>query len=351
MNSSYDAILIVSFGGPESMEDVMPFLENVTRGRNVPRERLVEVAHHYELFNGVSPINAQNREIIRALQSLIDQDGPRLPIYWGNRNWHPFLADTMKQMKSDGVKRAIAFITAAYSSYSSCRQYLEDILKAQTETGEGAPEIVKIRPFFNHPLFVEANSEHLIKTIAESKVENTDDLHVAFTAHSIPVSMASGCTYSSQLSEECQMVAANSGVRNWKLVYQSRSGPPQVPWLGPDILDHIKTLKEGGVKNLIIHPIGFVSDHMEVIYDLDHEARMLCDDLQIRMWRVPCAGTNPKFIEMIRDLILENTEPGRIKKYVGKLGLLSESCPPECCPLGAARPQAASAAPAKRSDS
>lgn len=346
MNSSYDAILIVSFGGPEGMDDVMPFLENVTRGRNVPRERLLEVAHHYEMFNGVSPINAQNREIIAGLQALIDKHGPRLPIYWGNRNWYPFLTDTVKEMKKDGIKRAIAFVTAAYSSYSSCRQYLEDIIKARAEAGEGAPEIVKMRPFFNHPLFVEANCQHLSKTLEATGLTDLDQLHVAFTAHSIPTSMASGCTYSTQLEEECELVATSCAVKNWKLVYQSRSGPPQVPWLGPDILDHIKTLKESGVQNLIIHPIGFVSDHMEVIYDLDHEARNLCDELQMRMWRVPCAGTNPKFIEMIQDLILENTEEGRSKKFVGKLGLIGDLCPPECCPLGTqARPHARPTAP------
>ncbi|MBX9720365.1 MAG: ferrochelatase [Candidatus Obscuribacterales bacterium] len=344
MSASYDAILIVSFGGPEGMDDVMPFLENVTRGRNVPRERLMVVAHHYELFGGVSPINGQNRQIIASLQELLAEQGPKLPIYWGNRNWQPYLADTLEQMKADGVKNAIAFATAAYSSYSSCKQYIEDIQRAQAKVGDGAPHIDKIRPFFNHPLFIGANIDHLRAAIELVPAEHLTDVHVAFTAHSIPISMATGCQYANQLNEAAGLVAESCEMRNWKLVFQSRSGPPSVPWLEPDILDHIKEIHSQGVRHLIIHPIGFVSDHMEVIYDLDVEAADLCKELGITMHRVPSAGTSPKFIQMIRELILERTDAKSERPYLGTMGANPDTCPPECCPLGMGRPAVSSAA-------
>lgn len=344
MTASYDAILIVSFGGPEGPNDVMPFLENVTRGRNVPRERLLEVSHHYDLYGGVSPINGQNRRIVAALKEELKKHGPDLPVYWGNRNWHPFLVDTLKQMRDDGVKRALAFVTSAYSSYSSCRQYLDDIHRAQEQLGADAPVVDKVRPFFNHPLFIEANSEHLQKTLQNVPAKRLSKAHVAFTAHSIPMGMAGGCDYAAQLTEACRLVAANCSVENWQLVYQSRSGPPTVPWLEPDILEHIRSVNEKGVRDLVILPIGFVSDHMEVVYDLDHEAQSLCQQLGIKMLRATTASTNPKFIQMIRVLIEERINNGAARDVVGEMPVLPDTCPPECCPLGAARPAMSGAA-------
>ncbi len=342
MTVAYDAILIVSFGGPEGMDDVMPFLENVTRGRNVPKERLLDVAHHYELFGGISPINEQNRCIISALENELSEHGLNLPIYWGNRNWQPYLADTVQQMKNDGIKHAIAFATSAYSSYSSCRQYIEDVKRARETVGDGAPVIDKIRPFYNHPLFLAANIDHLRQKIELISPEHLTDVHVAFTAHSIPSSMAEGCAYAEQLNEAAGLVAQSCEMPNWKLVFQSRSGPPTIPWLEPDILKHIEQLHAQKVTHLLIHPIGFVSDHMEVIYDLDTEAAELCKQLGIAMHRVSAAGTSPKFIQMIRELIVERLDENSERPFLGTMGAVSDSCPADCCPLGMGRPAAPS---------
>ena len=235
----FDAILVVSFGGPEGMDDVIPFLENVTRGRNVPRERLEEVAHHYALFGGVSPINAQNRALIAALRVELDAHGIDLPIYFGNRNWDPFLADALREMAEAGVERALAFFTSAFSSYSGCRQYREDIFNAQQTVGPEAPEVVKTRMFFNHPGWIEANAEHVQTALGQ--LGRGSDVHLAFTAHSIPAAMAQVCRYEDQLRESARLVAEAVGVTDTALVYQSRSGPPQVPWLEPDILDHLRS--------------------------------------------------------------------------------------------------------------
>ena len=349
MSDSYDAILILSFGGPEGMADVMPFLENVTRGRNVPRERLMEVAKHYEMFAGVSPINQQNRELIAALQKELASKGPQLPVYWGNRNWHPFLADTLEQMRKDGIKRAIAFVTSAFSSYSSCRQYLDDISRAQEKLGEGVASIDKIRPFYNHPLFLECNLESLRGMLAQIDTERAKDAHIVFTAHSIPNAMSQGCDYAAQLNEFASLLAEAVSSNNWHLAYQSRSGPPQIPWLEPDILDKIRSLNDEGVKDIVLHPIGFVSDHMEVIYDLDHEARDLCDELGIRLHRVKTPGAHPIFVEMIRQLILERTGTDSARPSVGSRGALPDECINNCCPSGMSRP-ASAAAPSRESN-
>ncbi len=333
MTKPYDAILILSFGGPESMNDVMPFLKKVTEGRNVPEERLLEVAKHYEMFGGVSPINAQNRDIIERLRIELKNEGPDLPIYFGNRNWHPFLEDCLRTMKNDGIKNAFAFVTSAYSSYSSCRQYLDDINKARTQI-ENAPEISKIRPFYNHPLFIEANAENLQEELQKISPEKHKRAHIAFTAHSIPLSMAESCSYESQLREAAGLVAEMLDLENeWQLVYQSRSGPPSVPWLEPDILEYIKQLKSQGLEDLIIHPLGFVSDHMEVIYDLDHEAAGLCKSLGINLYRSRTAGTNAKFIQMIRELLNESISNCPNPAFVGNSGALPDQCPENCCPM------------------
>ncbi|HMF56564.1 MAG TPA: ferrochelatase, partial [Pyrinomonadaceae bacterium] len=233
MNQTYDALIILSFGGPEGMDDVMPFLENVLSGRNVPKERMMEVAEHYYHFGGVSPINEQNRALMAALKKVLEEHGPHLPIYRGNRNWHPFLKDTMKQMMDGGVRRALAFVTSAYSSYSGCRQYLENIERARREVGEGAPHVDKLRAFYNHPGFIVPNAENLITALNHIPEERRNGARVCFTAHSIPLSFAQTSSYQTQLEETCRLVAEHAGHNRWQLVFQSRSGPPQVPWLGP----------------------------------------------------------------------------------------------------------------------
>src|SRR6185369_7268250 len=246
VKADYDALLVVSFGGPEGMDDVIPFLENVLRGRNVPRERMMAVAHHYELFDSVSPINQQNRNLIAALDKELEKNGPRLPIYWGNRNWHPMLTDTVAQMAADGIENALAFVTSAYSSYSSCRQYLQNISDAQAAVGPQAPRIEKLRAFYNHPLFIEANVDHIREALKQAGA----DAQLVFTAHSIPESMAANCDYAMQLAETGRLIARELNIENWELVYQSRSGSPMQPWLGPDVSERLKTLASEGVKEV-----------------------------------------------------------------------------------------------------
>jgi ferrochelatase len=338
INGQYDALLVVSFGGPEGMDDVMPFLENVLRGRNIPRQRMLAVAKHYELFGGVSPINEQNRKLIAALKQELESNGPRLPIYFGNRNWHPLLPDTLRTMRDDGVKRALAFVTSAYSSYSSCRQYLDNIANAQNEVGCGAPEVRKLRAFYNHPLFIDANVARIQDALAHFAPGERDGIHLVFTAHSIPESMASNCDYAAQLSETSRLIAERgfpsleqNQAENSSLAYQSRSGSPAQPWLGPDICDHLKQLSEKGVSRVIIAPIGFVSDHMEIIYDLDIEAAALCKKLGITMYRAATVGTHPHFIRMIRELILEQFNPTTARRFLGTQGARNDQCPPNCC--------------------
>jgi ferrochelatase len=330
----HDALLLVSFGGPEGMDDVMPFLENVLRGRKVPRERMLAVAKHYELFGGVSPINAQNRKLIAALNQELEAKGPRLPIYFGNRNWHPMLADTLRKMCDDGVKNALAFVTSAYSSYSSCRQYLEDIERARESLGPAAPRIEKLRAFYNHPGFIEANVANLQAALEQIPPGQRSQARVAFTAHSIPLSMATNCDYESQLRETSRLVAEAVGVQNWQLVFQSRSGSPIRPWLDPDICDHLRELQGNGAKHVVIAPIGFVSDHMEIIYDLDTEARILCQQLGLNMIRAATAGSHPVFIEMIRELVMERIDPETPRRSLGSKGPRNDVCAPGCCSLG-----------------
>ncbi|HEY9285534.1 MAG TPA: ferrochelatase, partial [Pyrinomonadaceae bacterium] len=316
----YDALLVVSFGGPEGMDDVMPFLENVTRGRGIPRERLLGVAHHYELFGGVSPINEQNRRLIGALRDELDAHGPRLPVYWGNRNWHPLLADAVRQMRDDGVTRALAFVTSAYSSYSGCRQYREDIERARAAVGDGAPAVDKLRAFYNHPGFVGPNAENLSAALGQIPAERRAYARVAFTAHSIPGVTAAGCDYEAQLSETCRLVAGRAGARNWRLVFQSRSGSPHQPWLEPDICDHLRELKAAGAGDAVVHPVGFISDHMEVLYDLDTEARQVSAEIGLNMIRAATVGTHPAFVTMIRQLITERIDADAERPALGTRG-------------------------------
>ena len=331
---NYDAILLVSFGGPEKPDDVMPFLENVLRGKNVPRQRMEAVSHHYYQFGGKSPINEQNRALLAALRSELERNGPQLPIYWGNRNWHPMLTDTLAQMKADGARRALAFVTSAYSSYSSCRQYLENIAAARVFAGEGAPIIDKIRAYYNHPLYIAATAEKVQEALEQMAPERRAAAHIVFTAHSIPSAMAEHCLYSQQLTEAARLVSAQLGREPGPVVFQSRSGPPTQPWLAPDILDHLRTVAaEGQAKDVVIVPIGFVSDHMEVVYDLDTEARALSAELGLNMVRAACVGTHPKFVAMIRELILERAMPSLERRSLGSMGASHDVCPKGCCPL------------------
>jgi ferrochelatase len=330
---TYDAILVVSFGGPESRADVVPFLENVLRGRNVPRERLLAVAEHYYHFGGRSPINQQTRALIAALERELAQHGPKLPVYWGNRNWHPLLPDTLRQMKQDGVGRALAFVTAAFSSYSGCRQYLEDIARARSEVGSGAPEIDKLRVFFNHPLFIEATTDRVRDALQAIPTDARQNVRVIYTAHSIPLSMANTSDYVPQLEEVRRLVSSALGVTNDALVYQSRSGAPGQPWLEPDILDYLREVKASNLASaVVLAPISFISDHMEVLYDLDIEARQLCDSLSLPMARAKTVGVHPKFIAMIRELILERGQPGTERRALGSLGPRPDVCAEHCCP-------------------
>jgi ferrochelatase len=330
---TYDAILIVSFGGPESRGDVIPFLENVLRGRNVPRQRMLEVAEHYYHFGGRSPINNQTRELIAALESELARSGPRLPVYWGNRNWHPLLADALRQMKADGIKRALAFVTSAYSSYSGCRQYRENIARAQSEVGAGAPEVDKLRVFFNHPGFIETAEERVREALQTVPSEARENVQVVYTAHSIPVSMANSSDYVRQLEEVRRLVTARVGIGNDFLVYQSRSGAPGQAWLEPDILDHLRAVKAGNLATaVVLAPIGFISDHMEVLHDLDVEARELCDGLALPMTRAKTVGVHSKFVGMIRELILERMNPESERRALGSLGARADVCAEDCCP-------------------
>ncbi|HET9307452.1 MAG TPA: ferrochelatase [Candidatus Sulfotelmatobacter sp.] len=328
---NYDAILVVSFGGPESREDVIPFLENVLRGRNVPRERMLAVAEHYYHFEGKSPINQQTRDLIQALEDELAQHGPKLPVYWGNRNWHPLLPDTVRRMKQDGIRRALAFVTSAYSSYSGCRQYREDIAGAQSEVGAGAPEIDKIRPYFNHPGFIEATEARVRDALTQIPRTAQQNVQLVYVAHSIPLSMAHTSDYVQQLEEVRKLVSARLGIRNDALVYQSRSGAPGQPWLEPDILDYLREVKSKNDSAVVLAPISFISDHMEVLYDLDIEARQLCDSLPLPMARAKTVGVHPKFIVMIRELILERTE-GAERRALGSLGPRRDTCAEDCCP-------------------
>lgn len=331
MPMKYDALLIVSFGGPEKMADVMPFLQNVVRGRNVPVERLQQVAKQYEAFDGISPINSNNRKLIACLAEVLKTQGPDLPIYWGNRNWQPYLKDTVRQMYVDGVKNCLAFVTSAYSSYSSCRQYLEDIEAARGEIGADAPVIEKLRPFFNHPGFIEANADNLRRALEQMPIEKRLESHVVFTAHSIPASMAETCKYEQQLSEACRLVAEKAGHASYRLAFQSRSGPPGQSWLEPDILDVLRQLSEEQAENVVVLPIGFLCDHMEVVFDLDTQAKNLASQLGLNMVRAATVGVTPRFVEMIRELVLEKTRDVQLS-YVGKMAPESDICSASCCP-------------------
>jgi protoporphyrin/coproporphyrin ferrochelatase len=332
MAAPCDALLVVSFGGPEGPGDVVPFLENVLRGRNVPPERLREVASHYDHFGGRSPINDQCRALVAALREELDHHGPRLPVYWGNRNWHPLLAATLEQMARDGVKRALAFVTSAFGSYSGCRQYLEDVERARASVGERAPVVEKLRAFYNHPGYVEPLVANVSAAFGRVPAARREAVRLVFTAHSIPLPMAASSPYLAQLRETARLVAAGVGRAEFDLVYQSRSGPPGQPWLEPDILEHLRSLAASGARDVVLSPIGFVSDHMEVLYDLDVEAQGRAAQLGLELVRAATVGVHPRFVRMIRELAEERLTPAPVRLHLGSLGPAPDSCPPDCCP-------------------
>jgi ferrochelatase len=331
---TYDALLLLSFGGPEAMNEVIPFLQNVAQGRNIPRERLEEVAAHYYDFGGVSPINAQNRALIAALESHLKDTGLELPIYFGNRNSHPFVTDTIRQMRDDGIGRALVFVTSAFSSYSGCRQYREDVIGALETVGAGSPMFDKLRVFYNHPGFIEPMIEKTLQALDQFPADVRQDVHIVFTAHSIPLGMARHSDYVAQLQETCRLIAEGIGTANYTLVYQSRSGPPHVPWLEPDICDYLNQLKAQQINKVIIVPIGFISDHMEVLFDLDTEAKQLAAELGISLVRAETVGTHPLFIAMIRELIVERMTAHPERRSLGSRGANHDLCPLDCCLKG-----------------
>ncbi len=319
-----DAVLLVSFGGPEGPADVEPFLANVTRGRGIPQERLREVGRHYlEAFGGVSPLNEQCRRLRAALQAELATRGPALPVYWGNRNWHPFLVDTLQEMARDGVRHALAVTTSAFPSYSGCRQYQDDLLASRFE---GAPVVRKLRNYWSEEGFLEP-----VRRNVALAAEGLTSPRLVFTAHSIPVSMAEssgphGGAYVEALRTASARVA---GDRPWDLVFQSRSGPPSVPWLEPDVSDHLAVLAEQGVDEVVLVPIGFTSDHVEVVYDLDVVATSQAPQgLTVR--RAATVGTAPEFVAMLRDLVVQRIE-GPDQDDHGGAGT-QDVCPADCCP-------------------
>lgn len=329
--NGYDAILLLSFGGPEGPDDVVPFLENVTRGRGIPRERLEEVGAHYRLFGGVSPINAQCRALLDALRPELDAHGIDLPLYWGNRNWHPMLTDTVRRMRDDGVRRALVFVTSAWSSYSACRQYLDDLERARAAVGDDAPTFDKIRQYFDHPGFIEPMADN-VRAARAALAGAGPDARVLFSAHSVPLSMARTCDYEAQLREASRLVAAHAGVEAHELVYQSRSGPPQVPWLGPDVGDRIEELADAGTAAVVVVPIGFVSDHMEVVYDLDTQAAERAAARGVAFARAATVGTDARFVAAVRELVQERLDPTRPRRSLSTLGVRPDRCAAGCCP-------------------
>jgi ferrochelatase len=347
----YDAFLLVSFGGPEGRGDVMEFLRNVTAGRAVPEQRLAQVAEHYYRFDGISPINQQCRDLAAAIEKDFAARGIDLPVYWGNRNWKPYLAGTLRDMAADGVRHALAFVTSAYSSFSGCRQYLGDIDLAVGQAGAAAPRVDKIRQYFNHPGFIEPFAAAAAAAIESLPIAVHHDVDLVFTAHSIPAAMAAGSgpdggAYQAQLAEASRLVAERvPRARSWRLAYQSRSGPPGQSWLGPDIGDCLADLAAAGSRAVAVVPIGFVSDHMEVIFDLDVEAAETARRLGLPMARAATPGTDGRFVTMVTDLVAERLA-GAPRKALGSMGPGHDICRNGCCGVGAAAPAGRPGGPA-----
>jgi ferrochelatase len=334
-----DALLLLSFGGPEGPEEVRPFLRNVTRGRSVPPQRLDDVAQHYFHFGGVSPINRCNRALITAIEHALANAGLDLPVYFGNRNWHPMVEETVGTMAADGIRRALVFATSAWGGYSGCRQYHEDIARARQAVGPTAPELVKLRQFFDHPLFIAACAGAL----GTAREQADRAARVMFTAHSVPLAADAaaglvsqgGHRYSRQVAEAARLVATAAEVPSYDVVWQSRSGPPHVPWLAPDVIDHLDALHTEQVPGVVVAPIGFVSDHLEVVWDLDHEARQRATTLGMSFVRAATPGTDPRFAEMVVELVAEHVRnaPARRCSQIPAAGhgVNGAPCTPDCC--------------------
>ncbi|HEX3963835.1 MAG TPA: ferrochelatase [Trebonia sp.] len=352
--SAYDAFLLLSFGGPEGPDDVVPFLQNVTRGRGVPPERLAEVAGHYQAFGGMSPLNAQCRQLLAAVGADFGARGLDIPLYWGNRNWQPYLADTIRQMAADGVQRAVAFVTSAYSSYSACRQYLDDIEQARATVGPDAPVIDKVRPYFNHPGFIEPFADAARAALDSLPGDLRPAARLVFTAHSVPDAMAAasgspsagtlspsagGGRYGVELREAARLITerARPAQPDFDLAYQSRSGPPRVPWLGPDIGDHLTDIAGKGVPGAVVVPVGFTSDHMEVVHDLDVEAAGVAESLGLAFARAAAPMPDPRFAAMVTDLVVERMGKAA-PAWIGDLGPAVADCPADCCRYHPGRP-------------
>ena len=350
VDAEFDALLVLSFGGPEKPDDVRPFLENVTRGRGVPPERLDEVVEHYMHFGGVSPINALNRELIERVRGELATAGLNLPIYFGNRNWHPMVEDTVAQMRDDGISNAAVFATSAWGGYSGCRQYHEDIVRAREAVGAGAPALTKLRQYYDHPLVIDAFADGVRAARAALPEATRGNARLVFTAHSVPIAadknagppQLGGNLYSRQVAEASRLVADAVGVDDFDLVWQSRSGPPQVPWLDPDICDHLDALSTKDVRGVIVCPVGFVSDHLEVVWDLDTEAKDKAAELGMDFVRAATPGRDPRFAQLVPTLIAEHLagEPPLRLGVEPSLGSTTNgvSCAVNCC-AAVQRPQ------------
>jgi protoporphyrin/coproporphyrin ferrochelatase len=327
---SYDALLVLGFGGPESREEVLPFLARVTEGRNVPAERLVEVAEHYYALGGRSPINEQNRALVAALKRSLAERKIDLPIHLANRHAAPFVSDVLRELTDAGATRVLAIVTAAFSSFSGCRQYLDAIEVARGKVGEGAPVVDKARAFFNHPLFLDAVADRVSDALHEID-ESEGKARLVFTAHSIPMAMANTSDYVAQLEDACSLVADRLGRSEWQLVFQSRSGPAHVPWLEPDIEAHLRALAQIGKRRVVVCPIGFLSDHVEVLWDLDQQAGGLAESLGIEMVRARTVGTHPKFVAALAEIVEERLGLREVKRAEGAFPPLPDRCPEGCC--------------------
>ena len=326
----FDSLLLLSFGGPENSDDVMPFLRNVTAGRGVPDERLAVVAEQYELFGGKSPINELNQQLLCALDEELASRGHEMATFWGNRNWHPFVTDTIADLKSLGHTSTVCLVTSAFSSYSGCRQYHEDLDRARNEV-PGAPNIERVRVYWDHPDFLGTAAELLAESRdAAGLSSETPVLH---SAHSLPLSMAANCDYQQQLNEAASIVNELAGMRGpYEVVFQSRSGPPSVPWLTPDIDQRIHELAEQGTQELLVHPLGFVADHMEVLFDLDTQSAAAAKEAGVKMVRTPTVGTHPRFVSMLVDLVEEAAGLRADRPSLSKSGPRPDKCNSQCCP-------------------
>lgn len=331
----FDALLVLSFGGPEGPQDVRPFLANVTRGRGVPPERLDEVAEHYLHFGGVSPINRLNRELIAQVETELVAKGEKMPVYFGNRNWHPLVEDTVAAMAADGIRQALVFATSAYGGYSACRQYHDDIARARAAVGPHAPRLVKLPHFFDHPLFVQINAD----AVRTALMSLGGAARVVFTAHSIPVTAdelggppGEGRLYSRQVRRAAELVAEAAGITEYDVVWQSRSGSAAVPWLEPDIVDHLGALAGAGERAVVVCPVGFVADHLEIVWDLDTEARQYAAERGVAFARAATAGSDPRFAPLVVELVLEQLDRA-VPHGAPSTGVNADGAPcvPGCC--------------------